>query len=69
MKIPESKQDMKTEITLPLGLCFGAALGIVFESIGIVYGTAGGLLIGVLAPTLFGSSSSAEKEPADGSDT
>ncbi len=65
MKQPDSKTDLNIEITLPLGLCFGTALGVVFEPIGIVYGTAGGLLIGILAPELFSSSVIKENENSD----
>ena len=69
MKIPESKQDFKGEITIPIGLCFGTVLGLLVEPIDLVYGIAGGLLLGMLVPTLFGPSSIEKENKSGGSDT
>lgn len=68
IKVPESKKDLTFELTLPLGLCSGVVVGLIIEPVGLVYGIAGGLLLGVVAPVLLGNSAIRESEKSENSE-
>ena len=65
MKDPGQDSGPNPGITLSLGMCFGAGIGILYEPIGIAMRAGYGLMAGIFIPMIFSSKTNTDDKISD----